>query len=89
MKRGTFIAYIFKDLLFDRGRSILTIISLAAVIVSTMVASALSELFMQFGSITESGSSNLLILSDYALSPMQSKLDDVILQTAAGIVRRQ
>jgi hypothetical protein len=89
VKNATFISFLFKDLLFDKGRSVLTVISLAAVIVSTIVASALSEVFVKFGSTTETGSHNLLIVSDYALSPMQSKLDDRILQTAAGIVRRQ
>jgi ABC-type antimicrobial peptide transport system permease subunit len=81
--------YLLKDLLFDRGRSLLTIFSLTAVIVSTMSASALSEVFLEFGSTNQSGSRNLLIVSDYALDPMQSKLDNTILHITAGIVRKQ
>jgi ABC-type antimicrobial peptide transport system permease subunit len=89
MKFPVFGAFLFKDLVFDRGRSLLTIISLTAVIVSYLAASATSEVFLEFGSQQQTGSRNLLIMSDYALDPMQSKLDDSILQTAAEIVRQE
>jgi ABC-type antimicrobial peptide transport system permease subunit len=89
MKFSVFGAYLFKDLFFDRGRSFLTIISLTAVIVSYLAASAISDVFLEFGSQPQTGSRNLLIVSDYALDPMQSKLDDSILQAAAEVVRQE
>ncbi|OIN86151.1 MAG: hypothetical protein COS37_03130 [Anaerolineae bacterium CG03_land_8_20_14_0_80_58_20] len=89
MKFSVVGAYLFKDLFFDRGRSVLTIISLTAVIVSYLAASAISEVFLEFGSQPQTGSRNLLIVSDYAFDPMQSKLDDSALQSAAEIVRQE
>jgi ABC-type antimicrobial peptide transport system permease subunit len=89
MKIPVFGAFLFKDLIFDRGRSVLTIISLTAVIVSYLAASALSEVFLEFGSTSQTGSRNLLIVADYAVDPMQSKMDDSILQAAADIVRQE
>ena len=82
-------AYLFKDLFFDRGRSILTIISLTAVIVSYLAASAMAEVFREFGSQPQTGSRNLLIMSDYALEPRQSKLDDRVLQSAVEVVYQE
>jgi hypothetical protein len=89
MKFHVVNVYLFKDLIFDRGRSVLTIISLTAVIVSYLAASALSEVFLEFGSQPQTGSRNLLIVSDYALEPRQSKLDDSILQAGAEVVRQE
>ena len=89
MKFHVVNVYLFKDLIFDRGRSVLTIISLTAVIVSFLAASAMAEVFREFGSQPQTGSRNLLIVSDYALEPRQSKLDDSILQAAAEVVRQE
>ena len=89
MKFPVFGAYLFKDLTFDRARSLLTIISLTAVIVSYLAASAIADVFQKYGSQPQTGSRNLLIMSDYALEPMQSSLDDSILQAGAGIVRQE
>jgi ABC-type antimicrobial peptide transport system permease subunit len=89
MKFLVFGAYLFKDLFFDRGRSFLTIISLTAVIVSYLAAFAISGVFLEFGSQQQTGSRDLLILSDNALDPMQSKLDDSTLQVAAEVVRQE
>jgi hypothetical protein len=89
MKFSVFGVYLFKDLFFDRGRSILTIISLTAVIVSYLSASAISDVFMEYGSQPQTGSRDLLIMSDYALEPMQSKLDNSILQAAADVVLQE
>ena len=88
MKFPVFGAYLFKDLFFDRGRSFLTIISLTAVIVSYLATSATSEVLMEFGSQPQTGANNLLIMSDYALEPMQSNLDDSLLQSVAEAVRQ-
>jgi ABC-type antimicrobial peptide transport system permease subunit len=88
MKLFVFCAYLFKDLFFDRGRSLLTIISLTAVIVSYLATSATTEVLMEFGSQPQTGANNLLIMSDYALEPMQSNLDDSLLQSAAEAVRQ-
>ncbi len=89
MKFFVFGAYLFKDLFFDRGRSLLTTISLTAVIVSYLAASAISEVFLEFGSQPQTSSPNLLIMSDFAMEPMLSQLDDSTLQAAAGIVRQK
>src|SRR3990172_492028 len=89
MKFHVVNVYLFKDLFFDRGRSILTIISLTAVIVSYLAASAMAEVFREFGRQPQTGSRTLLIVSDYALEPRQSKLDDSILQAAAEVVRQE
>jgi hypothetical protein len=89
MKFSVFGVYLFKDLLFDRGRSILTIISLTAVVVSYLAASAISDVFMEYGSQPQTGSRDLLIMADSALEPMQSKLDNRILQTAADVVHQE
>jgi hypothetical protein len=89
MKFPVFGAFLYKDLVFDRGRSFLTIISLAAVIVSYLAATAISDVFLEFGSQPQTGSRDLLIMSAFALDPMQSKLDDSILQAAAEIVRQE
>jgi putative ABC transport system permease protein len=89
MKVLVFGAFLFKDLFFDRGRSFLTVISLTAVIVSYLAAFAISGVFLEFGNQRQTGSRDLLILSDNALDPMQSKLDDSSLQTAVEIVRQE
>ena len=44
---------------------------------------------MEYGSQPQTGSRDLLIMSDYALEPMQSKLDDSILQAAAELVHQK
>ncbi len=89
MKILVFGAFLFKDLFFDRGRSFLTIISLTAVIVSYLAAFAMAGVFLEFGNQRQTGSRDLLILSDDALDPMQSKLDDSALQTAVEVVRQE
>jgi hypothetical protein len=89
MKLREFGNYLIKDLFFDRVRSILTTISLTAVIVSFLAASSLADVFQRYGNQPQSGSHELLILSDYALEPMQSKLDDSILQAAVEIVHNE
>jgi ABC-type antimicrobial peptide transport system permease subunit len=64
-------------------------ISLTAVIVSYLAASAISDVFQEYGSLPQTGSRDLLIMSDYALEPMQSKLDNSVLQTAAELVHQE
>jgi hypothetical protein len=88
MKLSVFCAFLLKDMSFDLGRSILTIISLTAVIVSYLSASAIADIFMVYGSQPQGRSHELMILSDYALEPMQSNLDGNILQSAVEIVRQ-
>ena len=87
-KFSVFCTYIFKDLFFDRGRSILTIISLTAVIVSYLAASALADVFQNYGNQPQAGPHELLIMSNYALEPMQSKLNAAVLQAAVEIMQQ-
>ncbi len=89
MNFSVYGVFLFKDLFYDRGRSILTLVSLTAVIVSYLAASAISDVFQEYGSLPQTGSRDLLIMSDYALEPMQSKLDNSVLQTAAELVHQE
>jgi len=89
MKLIVFCTYLFKDLFFDRGRALLTVVSLTAVIVSTLATSATAEVLMEFSNQPEAVANNLLIMSEFALEPMQSNLDDSLLQSAAEAVRQE
>ena len=73
--------FTFKDLMHDRWRSLLTILSLAVVVVSYLLLSALSQAFLLFGRQSQA-TSNLVIISAGVLDPMESSLNGDILQTA-------
>jgi hypothetical protein len=73
--------FTFKDLLHDRWRSLLTILSLAVVVVSYLLLAALSQAFILFGRQPQ-GTSNLVIVSSDVLDPMESSVDEAILQAA-------
>jgi len=77
-----------RDLLHDRWRSLLTIISLAVVVVSYLLLAALSQAYLSFGNHAEP-STNLMIIDANALDPMESSLQASILQAAAQIAPDQ
>ncbi len=89
MKLFAYAAFLFKDLFYDLGRSLLTVVSLTAVLVSYLAASAIANVFREYGSQPQAGSGELLILAENALEPMQSKMDPQVLQAAAEIVRQK
>jgi ABC-type antimicrobial peptide transport system permease subunit len=80
--------FTLRDLIHDRGRSLLTILSLTVVVISYLLLSALSQAFIHFGRQTQV-TSNLLIISADALDPMESTLNEDALQTARQIAPNQ
>jgi len=77
-------SFAFKDLLYDRGRSVLTILSLMVIMVGYLILSALSEAYRTFGKRPEA-TRNLMIISAEVLDPMESNLDDNILNVAQDL----
>jgi ABC-type antimicrobial peptide transport system permease subunit len=82
---GTFT---LRDLFHDGWRSLLTIISLAVVVVSYLLLAALSQAYLTFGNQTQI-STNLMIIDANALDPMESYLPESVLQAAAQIAPTQ
>jgi ABC-type antimicrobial peptide transport system permease subunit len=80
--------FTFRDLLHDRWRSLLTILSLSVVVVGYLLLTSLAQAV-----VTLSGqapvSSNLLVLSADTIDPMDSSLDESVLQTAREIAPDQ
>jgi hypothetical protein len=83
MRILTYLRLLLKDLLFDHGRSLLTVISLAAVIVSYLSTSSASEVLQEFGSQPGVAASNMVIMSDTALEPGQSHMGEGVLRSIA------
>ena len=80
--------FTFKDLLHDRWRSLLTILSLAVVVSGYLLLSSLSRAFLTVGTQSQV-TDNLVILSADAIDPMDSSLDNGVLQTALDISPNQ
>ena len=76
--------YTLKDLLHDAWRSLLTILSLAVVVVSFLLLSALSRAYLTFGRRVQT-SSNLVVVSADVIDPMESSLGLDILDAAREI----
>ena len=67
--------FTFKDLMHDRWRSLLTIISLAVVVAGYLLLASLSRAFLTVGKQSQV-TNNLVILSADAIDPMESSLDE-------------
>ena len=80
--------FTFKDLLYDRLRSLLTILSLAVVVVSYLLLTSLAQALVTL-SRQAHVTNNLLILSANTIDPMDSSLDEGVLQTALAIAPDQ
>jgi len=80
--------FTLRDLIHDRGRSLLTILNLAVIVVSYLLLSALSQAFILFGRQPQV-TSNLVIISADILDPMESSLTEDVLQTARQIAPDQ
>ena len=80
--------FTFMDLLHDRWRSLLTILSLAVVVVGYLLLASLSQ---ALGSLSRPAqvTNNLLILAADTIDPMDSSLQEDVLQTALEIAPGQ
>ena len=80
--------FTFRDLLHDRWRSLLTVISLAVVVVGYLLLASLAQaivILTRQAQVTN----NLLIVSANTIDPMDSSLNEVVLQTALDIAPHQ
>jgi ABC-type antimicrobial peptide transport system permease subunit len=84
----TLARFTLQDLYHDRNRSLLTIISLAVVVLSYLLLSSLSQAYLIFGKQSQT-SQNLMIIAKDALDPMESSLKLDILQSARSIAPHQ
>jgi hypothetical protein len=80
----TLAYFIVRDLLHDRVRSLLTVLSLAVVVVGYLLLACLAGVFQTFGRQSHV-TNNLVIISADALDPMESSLSADLLQTAREI----
>jgi len=80
--------FTFKDLVHDRWRSLMTVISLAVVVAGYLLLSSLSRAFLTVGKQTQV-THNLVILSADAIDPMESSLDADVLQVARAVAPGQ
>jgi ABC-type antimicrobial peptide transport system permease subunit len=80
--------FTLRDLLYDAWRSLLTIISLAVVVVGYLLLAALSRALIMVGKQSQV-TNNLVVIAADAIDPMDSYLDDEILQTARDIAPDQ
>jgi ABC-type antimicrobial peptide transport system permease subunit len=80
--------FTFRDLLHDRWRSLLTIISLAVVVVGYLLLTSLAQALVTLSGQAQV-SNNLLILAADTIDPMDSSIDEGVLQTAMEIAPDQ
>jgi ABC-type antimicrobial peptide transport system permease subunit len=80
--------FTFKDLIHDRWRSILTILGIAVIVVAYLLLSSISQAFLVFNKQAQV-TSNLVIIAADVLDPMESSLEEEILQTAWQIAPDQ
>ena len=79
---------IFKDLIHDRWRSLLTIISIAVIVVVYLLIASLSQAFFVFNQQSQV-TNNLVIVASDVLDPMESSLNEEVLQNAQKIAPEQ
>jgi ABC-type antimicrobial peptide transport system permease subunit len=73
--------FTIKDLIHDRWRSLMTIVSLAVVVAGYLLLASLSRAFLTVGKQSQV-TDNLVLLSADAIDPMESSLDENVLQIA-------
>lgn len=73
--------FALKDLVYDLSRSVLTILGLMVLIFSYLLLDSFSEAYHAFGQLPQS-LNNLLVISSDVLDPMESTLDNNVLQEA-------
>jgi ABC-type antimicrobial peptide transport system permease subunit len=80
--------FTYKDLLHDRWRTLLTIISLSVVLVGYLLLASLSQALVIL-SASAKGTNNLLMVASDTIDPQDSSLDVGVLQTALEIAPHQ
>jgi ABC-type antimicrobial peptide transport system permease subunit len=75
-------------LIYDRWRSLLTVLSLAVIVVAYLLLSSLSQAFLVFSKQSQV-TNNLVIVASDVIDPMESSLDEDILRTALQIAPDQ
>jgi hypothetical protein len=76
--------FVFRDLLHDRWRSLLTILTLAVVVVGYLLLAALAQAMVSLSNRAPI-TNNLLIIESDIIDPMDSIVDEAVLQTAREI----
>lgn len=76
--------FIIRDILHDRWRSVLTISSLAVIMMGYLILSAASNTIKTMGQQT-APSSNLVVVAANVIDPMESTLDDSLLTTVSDV----
>jgi ABC-type antimicrobial peptide transport system permease subunit len=80
--------FTFKDLLHDRWRSLLTVLSLAVVVLGYLLLASLAQFFQVYGTQPQV-TTNLVIIAADALDPMESSLGEELLQAVREIAPDQ
>jgi ABC-type antimicrobial peptide transport system permease subunit len=80
--------FIFKDLLYDRWRCLLTVTGIAVTVLAYLLLSSFAQAFLVFNEKSPV-TSNLVIVAADVIDPMESSLDDSVLQTASQIAPEQ
>lgn len=76
--------FIFRDLIHDRFRSILTVLGIAVIVIVYLLLTSLSQAFLVFSKETQV-TGNLVLIAANVLDPMESSLKEEILQTALKV----
>jgi ABC-type antimicrobial peptide transport system permease subunit len=74
MRYLTIIRFLWEDFLYDKGRSLLTILNLSAILISFLLLGALSIGLGKAGA-EKTSENEIVILEKEALDPMQSRMD--------------
>jgi hypothetical protein len=80
--------FTFRDLLHDRWRSVLTIITLAVVVVGYLLLASLAQAMLSLSKQAPL-TNNLLIIAADTIDPMDSSVDEAALQTAREVAPDQ
>jgi ABC-type antimicrobial peptide transport system permease subunit len=80
--------FIFKDLVHDRWRSLLTVSGIAVTVLAYLLLASFAQAFMVFNEKAQV-TSNLVIVASDVIDPMESSLDESVLQTARQIAPDQ
>jgi ABC-type lipoprotein release transport system permease subunit len=84
-----YFRYLVKDILHDWGRSLLTVMTLAAIVAAYLILTACSQGYWYYGRGESSQFANLMVLESTALDPMDSSLGSDVLQAAQSIKNPQ
>ncbi len=80
-----FLRFAIQDLVHDWGRSLLTVGTLAAIVVAYLILAALNQAFQGYGKVAQQQFTNLTVISSDALDPIDSSLGDNVLQAVKAL----